>query len=340
KGGLSDSVPTTCFPTAATTSCSGDPELLEEMGAALGEECLAEQVSVLLGPGVNMKRSPLCGRNFEYFSEDPLLAGELGAALVKGVQSKGVGTSLKHFACNSQEARRMTISEVVDERALREIYLPAFEITVKKSQPYTIMNAYNRVNGEFCSENEYLQEKILREEWGFEGLLVTDWGASVDRIKGMKNGTDLEMPSSGTLNTEKIVRAVKSGALKEEVLNRRVDTVLDLIFKTKHVLESNTTYDKEAHHALARKIAANSAVLLKNEDDILPLRKGMKLAVVGEMAKTPRYQGPVLHLSIPPGWTAPATHWPRQDSMWFTVKATISIVTLRTGKRLPRPARL
>ncbi len=289
--GLGNSVPATCFPPAATSSCSWDEELLRAEGEALGEECLKEQVSTILGPGTNIKRSPVCGRNFEYFSEDPFLAGKCSASLVNGVQSKGVGTSLKHFACNSQEAFRMVINEVIDDRAMREIYLTAFEICVKEAQPWTIMNSYNRINGVYASQNEWLQEKVLRDEWGFKGLVLTDWGASVDRIPGLKNGTDLEMPSSGTLNTKKIVEAVKNGELDEEILNKRVDNVVDLIIKSKPALEKKHTFDMEAHHKLAQKVAEGSMVLLKNDDTILPLKKGQKVAVIGEMAKAPRFQG-------------------------------------------------
>ncbi|MGN1201792.1 MAG: glycoside hydrolase family 3 C-terminal domain-containing protein [Eubacterium sp.] len=289
--GLGNSVPATCFPPAATSSCSWDEDLLRAEGEALGEECLKEQVSTILGPGTNIKRSPVCGRNFEYFSEDPLLAGKCSASLVNGVQSKGIGTSLKHFACNSQEAFRMVVNEVVDERAMRELYLTAFEICVKESQPWTIMNSYNRINGVYASQNEWLQEKVLRQEWGFEGLIVTDWGASVDRIPGLKCGTDLEMPSAGTLNTNKIIAAVKSGELDEEILNKRVDNVVDLIVKSKPALEKKHTYDIDAHHKLAQKIAEGSMVLLKNDDAVLPFKKGQKVAVIGEMAKAPRFQG-------------------------------------------------
>ncbi len=289
--GLGNSVPTTCFPPAATSSCSWDPELIHSVGVALAEECLKEQVSVVLGPGVNIKRSPVCGRNFEYFSEDPVLAGKMASGFVNGVQSKGVGTSLKHFACNSQEAFRMIINEVVDERALREIYLAAFEICVKEAQPATVMNSYNRINGVYASENKHLQEEILRGEWGFKGLIVTDWGSSVDRIKGLLNGTDLEMPSSGTLNTKKIIAAVESGELNESVLDERVDNVVHLIVKAKTVLGDKYTYDKQAHHEIARKAAEGSMVLLKNDGNILPLKKGQKVAVIGELAASPRFQG-------------------------------------------------
>ena len=289
--GLGNSVPTTCMPPAATSACSWDEDLLREEGEALAEECLAEKVSVILGPGTNIKRSPVCGRNFEYFSEDPLLAGKMSAALINGCQSKGVGTSLKHFACNSQEAFRMVINEVIDERAMRELYFPAFEIAVKESQPWTIMNSYNRINGVYASQNDWLQNKVARDEWGFEGLFVTDWGASVDRVPGLKAGTDLEMPTSGALNTRRIIDAVNNGALDIAVLDERVDTVVDLIIKSKPVLETEHTYDIEAHHEIARRVAEGSMVLLKNDDSVLPLKNGQKIAVIGEMAKSPRYQG-------------------------------------------------
>ncbi len=291
KGGLEDSVPTTCFPTAVTTACSWDPELLYEMGVALGEECLQEKVSVILGPGVNMKRSPLCGRNFEYFSEDPLLAGELAAGWINGVQSMGVGTSVKHFAVNSQEKKRLTIDSVVDERTFREIYLTAFEIAVKKSQPWTVMCAYNKINGVYCSDNGYLQNEILRDEWGFEGIVVTDWGAANDRVVGMENGNDLEMPSSNGYNDKKVCDAVRSGALSESVVDENADRMLTLINKSKEAFTDAYTYDKEAHHNLAAKICSQSVVLLKNEENILPIAKDKKIAVIGEMARAPRYQG-------------------------------------------------
>ena len=291
KIGLGNSVPAVCFPTACTTACSWEPELLREMGEALGDRCLAENVSVLLGPGVNMKRSPLCGRNFEYFSEDPILAGELASALIEGIQSKGVGTSLKHFAANSQETRRMTVSAVVDERALREIYLAAFERAVKKAKPWTVMNAYNRLNGTFCSENEWLQTKVLRDEWGFDGLVVSDWGAVNDRIAGIKAGNDLEMPTSAGVNAKKITDAVRCGALDESDLDKRVDNLIELILKAKENRKKNYPIDEDAQHALARKVAGRSMVLLKNDDNILPLPKSKRLVVIGEMAVHPRFQG-------------------------------------------------
>lgn len=289
--GLGNSVPATCMPPAATSACSWDEDLLREEGEALAEECLQEKVSVILGPGTNIKRSPVCGRNFEYFSEDPLLAGKMSANLINGCQSKGIGNSLKHFACNSQEAFRMVVNEVIDERTIREIYFPAFEIAVKEAQPWTVMNSYNRINGVYASQNYWLQEQVLRKEWGFKGLVLTDWGASVDRIPGLENGTDLEMPSSGTLNTQRIIDAVNNGTLKEEVLDKRVDNVVDLIIKSKPALEKEFKFDTEAHHSIARKVAEGSMVLLKNEDGILPLKSGAKVAVIGELAKAPRFQG-------------------------------------------------
>ncbi len=287
---LSNSVPAISYPTAATTACSWDPDLLYEMGVALGKKCLKEKVGVLLGPGINMKRSPLCGRNFEYFSEDPVLAGELAASFINGVQSMGVGTSLKHFCANSQETRRMTCDSVVDERALREIYLTAFEIAVKKAQPWTVMNSYNKINGAHGSENKHTQIEILRDEWGFNGVVVSDWGAVNDRVLGFKNGNDLEMPSSSGSGAKKIVEAVKNGALDEAVLNERALNMLNLIKKAVDGSKENYEYNDIDDQPLARKIAAQSMVLLKN-DGILPLKKGSKIAVIGELARKPRYQG-------------------------------------------------
>ncbi|MBQ3137800.1 MAG: glycoside hydrolase family 3 C-terminal domain-containing protein [Clostridia bacterium] len=297
-GDLRESVTATCFPSAVTTACSWDRELLYRMGQAMGEECLKEKVSVILGPGVNMKRSPLCGRNFEYFSEDPLLAGELAAGLINGIQSKGVGTSLKHFAVNSQEKRRLIIDSVVDERALREIYLTAFEIAVKKAQPWTVMSAYNRVGGDYCTENGYLQNKILRDEWGFEGVVMSDWGAVNNRVKGLTDGCDLEMPSSHGYNTKKICDAVRNGTLDEKYLDIAADRILTLIEKSKKA-SGEFTYDEEAHHKLAAEICAESAVLLKNEENTLPLSKDKTVAVIGEMARAPRYQGAGSSIIVP-----------------------------------------
>ena len=288
---LGNSVPATCFPPAVATGCTWNPDLIYEMGQAHGDECLKENVSVLLGPGINIKRSPLCGRNFEYFSEDPVVAGTMGAAFINGVQSKGVGTSLKHFAANNQECRRMTISTVADERTLREIYLTAFEICVKNAQPWTVMNAYNKINGTYCAENKWLLNDVLREEWGFEGIVVTDWGAENEIVDGIKAGQNLEMPGSGGYGPNKLVKAIQNGTLDVEILDKNVDSILDLIMKSKENLKDDYECDMKKHHELARKIAAEGIVLLKNDDKILPLVKEQKIAVIGEMAKSPRYQG-------------------------------------------------
>ncbi|MDR2606804.1 MAG: glycoside hydrolase family 3 C-terminal domain-containing protein [Treponema sp.] len=291
--GINESVPATCFPTAAATASSFDTALLVEMGKAMGEECLSEKVAVILGPGVNIKRSPLCGRNFEYFSEDPYLSGELAAALISGIQSKGVGTSLKHYAANNQEKSRLTIDSVVDERSLREIYLTAFEKAVRQARPWTVMCSYNRLNGTYLSENRKLLSDILRDEWGFEGLVVTDWGAASDRVEGIRAGLDLEMPGSGGENDAKIVAAVQNGSLDEKLLDLAAERVTDLILKFRDKLEASHSFsfDKNAHHRLAAKIAASSAVLLENKGNILPLKPGASVAVIGALAKNPRYQG-------------------------------------------------
>ncbi|MEW1957370.1 glycoside hydrolase family 3 C-terminal domain-containing protein [Kineococcus sp. NPDC059986] len=290
--GLANSVPATCFPPAAGLASSWDVDLLRRVGEALGRETRAEGVAVLLGPGVNMKRSPLCGRNFEYFSEDPVLAGDLAAALVQGVQSQGVGTSLKHFAANNQETQRMTISADVDERTLREVYLTAFERVVRTAQPWTVMCSYNRINGVYASEDPWLLTDVLRGEWGFEGLVVSDWGAVNVREDGVRAGLDLEMPSSSGAGTQRILEAVSTGTLATEDLDRAVLRVLELVEKARPALADPGTFDADAHHALAREAALQSAVLLKNEDGILPLAAtGGTVAVVGEFARTPRYQG-------------------------------------------------
>ncbi len=291
--GLNASVPATCFPPAAGLASSWDAELLGRVGAALGRECRAAEVSVLLGPGVNMKRSPLCGRNFEYFSEDPALAGDLAAALVNGIQSQGVGTSLKHFAANNQETDRMTVSAEVDERTLREIYFPAFERVVTQAQPWTIMCSYNRINGVYASENRWLLTEVLRDEWGYEGLVVSDWGAVSRREAGLAAGLDLEMPSSAGGGQRKILDAVRAGELSEADVDLAVTRVLTLVDRAQPALEPGQTFDVAAHHALAREAAAASAVLLKNEGGILPLdaQAGGTVAVIGEFARTPRFQG-------------------------------------------------
>ncbi|MEK4063390.1 MULTISPECIES: glycoside hydrolase family 3 C-terminal domain-containing protein [Paenibacillus] len=289
--GLHNSVPATCFPSAAGLASSWDRELIHEVGKALGEECQAEDVAVLLGPGTNIKRSPLNGRNFEYFSEDPYLSSEMGASHIQGVQSQGVGTSLKHFAANNQEHRRMSTNAIIDERTLREIYLASFEGAVTQSQPWSVMCSYNQLNGEYASESETLLTKVLREEWGFEGFVVSDWGAVNERVKALQAGLELEMPSSGGIGDAKIVAAVNSGELSMETLDKAVERLLSFIFKRVENRKENATFDLEQHHALARKVARESMVLLRNEDNILPLAKSGTLAIIGEFAKKPRYQG-------------------------------------------------
>lgn len=302
--GVAESIKAIGFPTASAMACSFDRDLLHKVGDALGEECVAEDLAVLLGPGINMKRSPICGRNFEYYSEDPVVAGELGAAFVNGVQEHGVGTSLKHFAANNQEWRRMSISAEIDERTLREIYLAAFETVVKKAQPWTIMCSYNRINGVYSCENDWLLNKVLRDEWGFEGLVMTDWGAMDERVPSLKAGLDLEMPDCHGETDKLIVKAVQSGELEEPVLDTAVERILTMVDKyltarkgidpasMVHPLPSSVErgYDVAAHHALARTTAEQSAVLLKNED-ILPLQKDKKIAFISEFAKVPRIQG-------------------------------------------------
>lgn len=302
--GVAESIKAIGFPTASAMACSFDRDLLHKVGDALGEECVAEDLAVLLGPGINMKRSPICGRNFEYYSEDPVVAGELGSAFVNGVQEHGVGTSLKHFAANNQEWRRMSISAEIDERTLREIYLAAFETVVKKAQPWTIMCSYNRINGVYSCENDWLLNKVLRDEWGFEGLVMTDWGAMDERVPSLKAGLDLEMPDCHGETDKLIVKAVQSGELEESVLDTAVERILTMVDKyltarkdidpasMVHPLPSSVErgYDVAAHHALARTTAEQSAVLLKNED-ILPLQKDKKIAFIGEFAKVPRIQG-------------------------------------------------
>ena len=283
------SLPSTCYPTASALACSWDKELLFKLGEALGDECLAGDISILLGPGINIKRSPLCGRNFEYFSEDPLLAGELAAGFINGVQSKGVGTSLKHFAANNQETERMTTDTIVDERALREIYLTNFEIAVKNAKPWTLMCSYNKLLGEFCSESRHLLTEILREEWGFDGLVMSDWGAVNKRDDSIAAGLDLEMPTGGEDSINKITNAVKSGKLPESLLDTALERILELVFKGAEN-KTLTEYDAKAHHKLARRIAGESMVLLKN-DSVLPLKKEGSLAVIGAFAKKPRIQG-------------------------------------------------
>lgn len=289
--GIGGSLPATCFPTASAIASSWNPQLLFEVGEALAQEARASNLSVILGPGVNMKRSPLCGRNFEYFSEDPYLAGELAVGIVDGIQSGGIGTSVKHFAANNQETDRLRVDTQVDERALREIYLPAFERVVIASQPWTVMCSYNSVNGLPASENTWLLTRVLREEWGFEGLVVSDWGAVYDRVPALEAGLDLEMPPKQGRSPEEVVAAVDAGELAEEVLDQRVRTVLELVSKGMHVLDLDEEFDVDLHHELARRAAAESVVLLQNDNDILPLQADVSVALIGEFARTTRFQG-------------------------------------------------
>lgn len=288
--GMFNSIPSTCFPSAVGIASSWNLELIEQMGEALGKECQAENVAVLLGPGANIKRSPLCGRNFEYFSEDPYLSSEMATHHIMGVQSQGVGTSLKHFAANNQEFRRMSADSVIDERTLREIYLASFEGAVKKAQPWTVMCAYNKVNGEYAAENEWLLTDVLKKEWGHEGFVVSDWGAVNDRVQGIVAGMDLEMPHAAQ-GIKQIIDAVQSGQLAEEKLDATVERLLTIVFRAVDLKKPDATYDRDAHHRLAREIAAESMVLLKNEENVLPLKRNGKIAIIGELAKTPRYQG-------------------------------------------------
>ena len=290
--GLNASVPATCFPTAATIANSWDTELGEKLGETLGEEAMAEGVNVLLGPGLNIKRSPLCGRNFEYFSEDPYLAGKMAASYVKGIQSQGVYACPKHFAVNSQELRRMAMNAVVDERTLREIYLTGFEIAVKEGKAKTIMSAYNEVNGTYANENKHLLKDILRDDWGFDGIVITDWGASNDHALGVAAGSNLEMPNPGLDSARELIAAVESGKISMEDVDKRVDELLDAVMTlSANAKNRKEEFDKNAHHAVARKAAAESTILLKNEENILPLKPGTKVAVIGDFAFVPRYQG-------------------------------------------------
>lgn len=286
--GAHASVPATCFPPAVTLAASFDPDLAERVGGALGGEARSHGVDVLLGPGINIKRSPLCGRNFEYYSEDPLLSGVLGAAWVRGLQSQGVGASVKHFAANNQETDRLRSSSDVDPRALREIYLRAFERVVREAAPATVMCSYNRINGVYASEDPWLLTRVLREEWGYEGVVVSDWGAVGDRVRSLRAGLDLEMPASAR-SVSAVNVALCEGALDESVLDSSVDRILALVRKTEGA--ALAPVDLEEHHALAQEVAARGIVLLKNDDDLLPLRPDQQLAVIGEFARTPRYQG-------------------------------------------------
>ena len=290
--GLNPSVPATCFPTAATVACSWNPALGEEIGRAMGEEAAAQEVAVLLGPGLNTKRSPLCGRNFEYFSEDPYLSGKMAAAYVRGIQTEGISACPKHFAVNSQELRRMASDSVVDERTLRELYLTGFEIVVKEAHPKALMSSYNLINGIYANENAHLLQDILREEWGFDGAVVTDWGGSNDHALGVKNGSTLEMPAPGGDAVRELLAAVQSGKITEADVDARLDELLTLVLDTHAAVERHSrSFDADAHHALARRAAGESVVLLKNDDALLPLAEGTRVAVIGDFAETPRYQG-------------------------------------------------
>ena len=289
--GINDSIKAVCFPAACATAASFDVDMIRAMGEAIGDSCQHEGLSVVLGPAVNIKRSPLCGRNFEYFSEDPFLAGSMSAAYINGVQSKDVGTSIKHFAANSQEHRRMSSSSDADERTLREIYFPAFEMSVKQAQPWTVMCSYNRINGTYASENKWLLTDVLRGEWGFEGYVMSDWGATADRVKGILAGLDLEMPASGGANDKKIVEAVKSGALDEAEVDKCVERILNIVYRFVEHARPDTPWDKEAQHEMSAQIAAQCMVLLKNEGGILPLNRDDAVAFIGEFADKPRYQG-------------------------------------------------
>ena len=291
--GLNGSLPATCYPTAATIANSWDPALGEEIGEHLGAEAASQNVCVLLGPGLNIKRSPFCGRNFEYFSEDPYLAGKMAASYVRGIQKNGVSACPKHFAANSQELRRMASDSVMDERTLREIYLTGFEIAIKEGKAKSIMSSYNRINGVYANENPHLLQEILRDEWGFDGFVVSDWGASNDHVEGVRAGSHLEMPTTGGDSDLELVEAVKSGKLDEKLLDQRVDELLDVILSTTGAVKplAGKPFDIDKHHAMAAKASEQSIVLLKNENNILPLKKGTKVAVIGEFAQKARYQG-------------------------------------------------
>ena len=288
-----ESIEAVCFPTGSCLACSFDRSLLHRVGEILGGECRAEGVDVILGPAVNSKRSPLCGRNFEYYSEDPFLTAQMASNFIQGVQSRGVGTSLKHFAANNQEYRRMSTSANIDERTLREIYLAGFEGAVKEGKPWTVMCSYNRVNGLHASENKWLLTEILRDDWGFDGLVMSDWGAVNDRVKGLEAGLDLEMPGSGDVNDSKIVKAVREGRLSEEVVDRAAERVLRLVFRAREEQKKTAApvFDREADSSAAREAARDCMVLLKNEDHLLPLSRKEKVAFIGEFAMAPRYQG-------------------------------------------------
>ncbi|MDD6656069.1 MAG: glycoside hydrolase family 3 C-terminal domain-containing protein [Lachnospiraceae bacterium] len=289
--GVNESIKAVCFPTGCGVATSFNRELIGKMGQTLGNECQAENVSVILGPAVNIKRSPLCGRNFEYYSEDPYLASEIATAHINGVQSKHVGTSIKHFMANNQETRRMSVDAIIDERALHEIYLGAFEGTVRQAKPWTVMSSYNKVNGSYVGENKELLTDILRDEWGFDGFVVSDWGAVNDRIKALQAGLDLEMPASRGVRDAQIVKAVQNGTLEENVLDTTCERILNIVYRYMENRDENAVFDLESDHETAREVAHETIVLLKNEDEILPLKKGAKVVFIGKYAQKPRYQG-------------------------------------------------
>ena len=298
--GINKSIETVCYPTAAALASSFDRDVMKQLGEALGEECQAENVAMLLGPGLNIKRSPLCGRNFEYFSEDPYLAGEMGAAYVQALQSQGIAACAKHFACNDQETLRMSGSSNLDERTLREIYLPAFEAVVKKGKTRSLMCAYNAINGTFCSENKMLLTDILRDEWKSDAFVVTDWGAIKDQAKGVAAGLDLEMPGGPNATGEEIVEAVKNGTLSEADLDKTLLRLLQFVKDSMEQRKPDAKIDREACRRLARKLAGECAVLMKNEGNLLPLKEHQKVAFIGEFADKPRYQGAgSSHINVP-----------------------------------------
>ena len=332
--GVNSSLPATCFPTACALASSWDGALVEEVGAALGKEAALAGVGMVLGPGLCLKRDPLCGRNFEYFSEDPLLAGRFAASLIKGIQSAGIAACPKHFAVNNQETRRLTVDAVVDGRTLRELYLAAFEIAVKEGKPLSIMSSYNRINGVYANESAWLLKQVLRREWGFTGFTVTDWGAGNDRVAQLKAGGNLEMPGTAGETDREALSAVLSGAIEERELDERIDELLDTALIARAGIAKAGPVDREAHHALARRAAGESAVLLKNEGALLPLNKGVRAAVIGDFAKYPRYQGAGSSLVNPT----------RLDGYGELAKAGLAIVGYakgfeRYGKKSPRLAR-
>ena len=288
--GVNESIKAVCFPAGCGTAASFNRDLLYHMGETLGNECQAEGVSVILGPAVNIKRSPLCGRNFEYYSEDPLVASEIAGSLIRGVQSKHVGTSLKHFLANNQETRRMSVNEIIDERTLNEIYLAAFEGAVKKAKPWTVMCSYNRINGTYAAAHHKYLTETLRDKWGFDGYVMSDWGAVNDRVEDLKAGLDLEMPSSMGVNDKLIIEAVQNGTLEEKVLDTVVERILNIVYRYTENRDTEAVFNLDHDHEVAKKVAEETIVLLKNEN-VLPLTEGEEIAFIGKYAKKPRYQG-------------------------------------------------